>query len=88
MASGTMYPTQSTILTFMTALSPRSISTASSGTNLGSVVMTVLPAADWGISSRARARSFSSRMFGITAASMNFLMNVDLPVRTGPMTPR
>ena len=40
----------------MVAVPSRVTVTASSGMNLGSVVMTVLPAADWGISSLARSR--------------------------------
>ena len=59
----------------------------SSGTNFGSVVVTVFPDADCGISSIARVRSFSSVILGKTAASINFLIKVDFPVRTGPTTP-
>ena len=56
--------------------------------NFGSVVMIVRPAADCGSSSVARSRRDASVMCGITSVSMNRLMKVDLPVRTGPTTPR
>ena len=55
--------------------------------NFGSVVMTVFPPADWGISSRARILSASSGIFGMTAVSMNRFTKVLFPVRTGPTTP-
>ena len=61
--------------------------TACSGMNFGSVVMIVRPEADCGSSSTARSRAASSPMFGITIVSINFLINVDLPLRTGPTTP-
>ena len=61
--------------------------TAASGMNLGSVVMMVRPAADWGSSSRARRRAASGPMAGSTSCSINRLMNVLFPVRTGPTTP-
>ena len=61
--------------------------TASSGMNLGSVVMIVRPAADWGSSSVARSRANSLPMFGMTSVSIKRLMKVDFPVRTGPTTP-
>ena len=61
--------------------------TASSGMNFGSVVMMVRPAEDWGSSSVARSFLYSLSMFGITRVSMNRLIKVDLPVRTGPTTP-
>ena len=54
-APGTRYPTQSIIRTRTSALSPKEISTASFGTNFGSVVMIVLPLADCGSSSFARS---------------------------------
>ena len=63
------------------------ISTASSGTNLGSAVITVRPEPLWGSSSRARWRRNSSSMLGMTMVSMNRLMKVDFPVRAGPTTP-
>ena len=47
----------------------------------------VRPAADWGSSSMARSRSSPSGMWGMTMVSMNFLMKVDFPVRTGPHHP-
>ena len=84
---GTIYPTQSISLTFMTAPSPRSISTASSGMNFGSVVIIVLPAADCGSSSTALSRMKLLLILGITRVSINFLMKVDFPVLTGPATP-
>ena len=71
----------------MTALPGSSTWAASSGMNLGSVVMMVLPAADWGSSSTARSRCRSLFMLGSTRLSMNRLMKVLLPVRTGPTTP-
>ena len=85
-ASGTMYPTQSTSFTRRPTPSS-STATPSSGMNFGSVVMTVLPPADCGSSSRARSRTNSLLMFGITSDSMKRLIKVDLPVRTGPTTP-
>ena len=84
---GTIYPTQSIILTLKEAVSSRSISIASSGMNFGSVVMMVRPAADWGISSVARSTLYLLLIFGITSVSINCLMKVDFPVLTGPMTP-
>ncbi len=86
-APGTMYPTQSISRTDAPAPPPRAMSTASSGTNFGSAVMIVRPEPDCGSSSRARSRRYSSSMFGRTRASMNRLINVDFPVRTGPTTP-
>ena len=62
--------------------------TASSGTNFGSAVMIVRPEPDWGSSSFARSRAYSSEMFGITSVSMKRFMKVLLPVRTGPTRPR
>ena len=62
-------------------------STACSGMNLGSVVMMVRPAEDWGSSSMARSRWMPSGMWGMTTVSINFLIKVDFPVRTGPTTP-
>ena len=69
------------------ALSGRCTSTAFSGINFGSVVMIVLPAEDCGSSSTARVCAALSSMFGRTSVSMNRLIKVDLPVRTGPTTP-
>ena len=63
------------------------ICTASSGTNLGSAVMTVRPEPLCGSSSRARSRRYTFSMLGITRVSMKRLMKVDFPVRTGPTTP-
>ena len=82
-----MYPTQSMSRTLAWALPSSSTVTASSGMNLGSVVMMVLPAADWGSSSVARSRMNSLLMWGMTRVSMNFLIKVLFPVRTGPTTP-
>ena len=61
-------------------------SAASSGTNLGSVVMTVRPLADCGSSSVYRF-FFAPVTCGSTSSCMNFLIKVDFPVRTGPTTP-
>ena len=83
-----MKPTQSMRRTFAWMPSPKFTKAASLGMNLGSVVMMVFPAALCGSSSFVRIRSFSSSMPGSTISSMNRLMNVDLPVRTGPTTPR
>ena len=90
MAAMWINPTQSTIFTRSEVLqaSSKEISTASSGMNFGSVVMTVFPCALCGISSLARSFSFSSMMLGITSVSMHLLINVDFPVRTGPTMPR
>jgi len=56
--------------------------------NFGSVVMMVRPAADCGSSSRARSRAAAEPdMAGSTSCSMNRLIKVDLPLRTGPTTP-
>ena len=57
------------------------------GTNLGSVVMIVLPDADSGSSSFVLAFPCSSSICGSTNTSMNRLINVDFPVLTGPTTP-
>ena len=71
-----------------TRFSPGSaISTASLGTNAGFVVMIVRPEPLCGSSSCARARMCAFSMPGITSFSMNRLMNVDLPVLTGPTIP-
>ena len=61
--------------------------TACSGTNFGSVVMMVRPAADCGSSSRARWLNASLWISGSTISSIKRLMKVLLPVRTGPTTP-
>ena len=86
-ALGTMKPTQSMSRTLNSAVSSIFTVTACSGINFGSVVMMVRPEADCGSSSTARSRAASSSMFGMTVVSINFLMKVDLPVRTGPTTP-
>ena len=65
----------------------RVMRTASFGMNLGSAVMTVFPDADCGSSSFARLRSLSFLMTGKTVVSINRLIKVDFPVRTGPTTP-
>ena len=82
-----MYPTQSISRTRMTVWSERGTSAAFSGTNFGSVVIIVLPAADWGSSSVARSRKAPSSIRGSTSVSINRLIKVLLPVRTGPTTP-
>src|SRR5699024_7038845 len=58
------------------------------GTNLGSVVMIVLPCALWGISSKQCFFSYSSVILGTTRFSMKRLINVDFPVLTAPTTPK
>ena len=68
-------------------LSARRTLAASPGTNLGCVVMIVLPDADCGSSSVMRSRSYSSDTLPSTSFSINAVMNVDLPARTGPTTP-
>ncbi len=55
--------------------------------NFGSTVITVRPDPLWGSSSLARSRRYTLSMLGITSVSMNRLMKVDFPVRTGPTTP-
>ena len=80
-------PTQSIRRILQVRSCSSSISTCSFGTNLGSVVMMVRPCADCGNSSTVRRRAFSSLIFGSTICSMNCLIKVDLPVRTGPTTP-
>ena len=83
-----IYPTQSTSRTFMHMSSYGDISAASLGINLGSVVIIVVPPDACGSSSTALLFSFSSCMTGSTHISINLLINVDLPVLTGPTTPR
>ena len=83
----TIYPTESIIRTRSLAVPSGEISTASSGTNLGSEVIIVFPEPLWGSSSLARSRRWGSEMQGMTNSSMIRLINVDLPVRTGPTTP-
>ena len=82
----TIYPTQSIIFT-LSSVSPTLIFTDSSGTNFGSVVITVLPVALCGISSTVLCLSYSSSIFGSTILSRNLCINVDFPVLTGPTTP-
>ena len=86
-ALGTMYPTQSMSRTENTPPSSMAISTASSGTNFGSAVITTRPEPLCGSSSRARSRIKLFSILGSTRVSINRLMNVDFPVRTGPTTP-
>ena len=83
----TMYPTQSMSRTWKAPPPSMETVTASSGTNLGSAVMMVRPEPLWGSSSRARSRRYTFSMLGMTMVSMNRLMKVDFPVRTGPTTP-
>jgi len=66
---------------------PKLISTASLGINLGSVVIIVLPLALCGNSSTALSFLNSFSIFGKTKSSINLLINVDFPVLTGPTTP-
>ena len=63
------------------------ISTACSGMNLGSVVMMVRPAADWGNSSSARVRCASFWIWGSSSCSAKRLIKLLFPLRTGPTTP-
>ena len=86
-APSTMYPTQSTILTFKDTVSFIFISTPSAGTNFGSTVIIVLPEPLWGISSLVLSFLNSLSILGITNFSINFLIKVDFPVLTGPTTP-
>ena len=58
------------------------------GTNLGSIVIIVLPPDDCGVSSRALFFSNSSLILGIIKFSNTFLIKVDLPVLTAPTTPK
>ena len=83
----TMKPTQSIKRTLASMPSSKEIFAASFGMNFGSVVMMVFPAALWGSSSLVWAFWCSSVICGMTRSSMNRLMNVDFPVRTGPTTP-
>ncbi len=87
LADGTMYPTQSIIL-ILAVKSSISILVAVDGMNFGSVVIMVFPAAACGSSSRHLFLSYSSVILGIIKFSINFLMNVDFPVRTAPTTPK
>ena len=86
-APATRYPTQSIIRTFASTLFPKSTRTLCAGTNLGCVVIIVLPSALCGNSSKAHARKLSSVILGKTNCSINFVIKVDLPTRTGPTTP-
>ncbi len=86
-ASGTRYPTQSIIRSLILVPSPKVSVTASSGTNLGSAVITVFPAALCGSSSVARFLSYSPSIPGMTDVSIKRLIKVDLPHLTGPTTP-
>ena len=86
-APSTMKPTQSMRRIFTSTSSDSWMDAASFGTNFGSVVMIVVPDADCGSSSLVRSLLFSSVMLGRTSKSINRLIKVDLPVRTGPTTP-
>ena len=87
LAAFTTYPTQSIIL-ILALKSSTFILAAVAGTNFGSVVIIVLPAAACGNSSKHLFLSYSSSILGITKFSINFLMKVDFPVLTAPTTPR
>ena len=87
-ASGMTKPTQSTNRTFTLNPSSNSMVAALFGTNFGSVVMIVLPIPACGSSSIIRAFSYSSGTYGSTALSINSLINVDFPTRTGPTIPK
>ena len=86
-APGIIYPTESIMRTRSRVTPSGLISTASSGTNLGSEVIMVLPEPHWGSSSLARSARKGSPTAGITSSSMIRLTSVDFPVRTGPTTP-
>ena len=86
-APSIMYPTQSISLILNLRLSPAFISAGLEGTNLGSVVVIILPAPIRGSSSVALFFSNSSVILGRTAFSINLLINVDLPVLQGPVMP-
>jgi hypothetical protein len=86
-ALSTKYPTQSTSLVLNFKLLSNVISIASLGTNFGSVVIIVFPPALCGNSSFALSFLYSLSILGITSKSINFFINVDFPVRTGPTTP-
>ena len=86
-APSTIKPTQSTRRTFTFTSPPSVICAASWGMNLGSVVVIVFPPELCGSSSCARMRSASSVIYGSTSRSINRLIKVDFPVRTGPTTP-
>ena len=86
-APSTIYPTQSISRARKLPPAFRSMLTAFSGINFGSVVMIVRPAADWGSSSLARARCASFLMRGSSISSAKRLMKLLLPLRTGPTTP-
>ena len=83
----TKYPTQSIRRTFTSTSRFRCITAASFGTNFGSVVIIVLPAADCGSSSLVCSFICSSSILGNTITSIKRLINVDFPVLTGPTTP-
>ena len=80
-------PTQSTNLMLQ---SKSSIFTFAAllGMNFGSVVIIVLPAALWGISSNVLFFSYSSSIYGTTKVSTIFFINVLFPVLTAPTTPK
>ena len=78
-------PTQSISLTFAEAFSSLT-SHALAGTNLGSVVIMLLPEADCGSSSVMTLFKFASVTLGMTSSVINFLISVDFPVLTGPTT--
>ena len=82
-----MYPTQSINL-ILHVKSSILILAALLGTNFGSVVIIVLPAALWGISSKALFLSYSSSIFGTINVSTIRFIKVDLPVLTAPTTPK
>ncbi len=76
------------VITFFVPISAAILSsTASSGMNLGSVVIMVLPAADCGNSSIVRSLTYGSPILGITSVSIKRFIKVDLPDLTGPTTP-
>ena len=87
-APSTIKPTQSIQRTFTRTESSTGISTAVFGINFGSDVIMTVPPLLCGSSSLACSRLCTSSILGMTIISINRLIKVDFPVRTGPTTPR
>ena len=60
---------------------------ASSGRTIMTAEPKFVPEPLWGSSSRARSLRYTLSILGMIWVSMNRLMKVDFPVRTGPTTP-
>ncbi len=87
-APRTKYPTESTMRTLAEAWSGScTVAAPSEGTNLGWVVMMVLPEPLWGSSSTIRSRLGPGGTSGSTSCCIKLLINVLFPARTGPTTP-